>query len=262
VVIIAGSGPSLRSCEPFLPTDKGVTIAINEAMSYLPSEKVDFGFGIDRVAKQEWAEGMGNTPMITNAVTNHDLLSRMGKKYFFRYPQDVTTGNDDRLLDRAPDKYRDLPMLDQGRTATFSAMHLAYKAGAKKVILVGQDCSSTTELYSAGTRMSAKRFRDQDWNVTEGMTGKPVLTCRRMQVHRSFIKGAAYWMGKDGVETVNASGRGLVNFDGVPNSATKKNFNIQPEQIPHILKEKDDEHRAKRKKNINIEASENLTLSR
>lgn len=236
--VICGSGPSLRPVREKLSEvrdDESIkVIAINEALQYLSPEDVDYGFVLDRISKKEWASGYSDTYLIASSVVPPEITAQFKDTYFFRYPPSVDGTHADALLDRHEEVAEKLPILDIGRTATYSSFHMAYRCGADRVLFLGQDFSTTTELYSAMTEMTTEKYEKGDYEVVNGINDRPALTNKRLKRNMGHIKAQAAFQGDHGMEVINGSGRGIMDFESMPNKKLAGDNNMNMEPIPAI----------------------------
>ncbi len=235
-VIICGSGPSLIENKRWIPEDdpRFEVIAINEACSILEPEQIDYCFLADRAVEKhpEWfpEEVTESTTLITHNITPPDIVDWWDNVYFWR-SNNLDNADDERVMKNL----QHLHPLDVGQTATYSCFHFAYLTGSPYIIFGGQDFSCTSEMYSAGTTLTAGTAEAQDMFLTDGLTeDEVVLTCDRLVRNMRIIKGAAAFVGDDQRVVVNGSGRGIFNLETPPNSnpthftpANNRNLNMK-----------------------------------
>lgn len=250
-VLICGSGPSLMRCVDEIPdSDEFVVIAINEAIPQIPDEKIDFAFATDRAPKPEWVKDTEGVDLICSPIVPKEYIEEFRTVGFFRYISAVDA--DDVLLQRFPDVYDSLIPVDVGKTATYSAMNLAYQSGTDRIVFFGQDFSATSGWYSVSTEMDWERFNNDrlNWYIKEDINGRLAPTCKRMDDSMRYVKGQAAFLGEAGITVINGSGRGILDLESSPNStmAPEHNHNMHPAEAIDYCKQQ---------KTIHIETSNN-----
>jgi len=212
-VFIVGSGPSLNRNGQCLARMPGARIiAINGALAYLTEvgRKPDYYFTLDWLGRKEWLEGVDTSgvTLISSVTCPPDVINRF-RSYKHFVGMTLTSGSEEEINR----KYAYLGQLDAGLTATYSAMHLAYRMGAEKIVLVGQDFAFTDGLYHWNERCPAGLLEDRKAYPTTDINGYGTFTDYQLDRNMSLIRAAAMWCAEDGLEGINATEGGILDWN-------------------------------------------------
>ncbi len=213
---IVGSGPSLiRNGHLLCRSDGRKIIAINAALKYMvqTGEKPDYWFCLDWKSSTSWLEGLdvSGVKLITSVTTPPKMVDRFDQHYHF---VGITQSPDCR--EGVNEKLGYLGGLDCGLTATYSAMYLAWAAGAKRIVLVGQDFAYTFGMYHWNEMVKRGHYKAAEAYPVDCISGGDTVTDRQMAVNMTLVQAAAMWLKMDGVEVVNASQHGIMDWNPRP----------------------------------------------
>lgn len=212
-VFIVGSGPSLNRNGQVLKRMPGAkVIAINGALSYLAEigRKPDYYFTLDWLGNEGWLDGMptDGVRLIASVTCPPEVVTRFEKYHHF-VGMTLTSGSEEEINR----KYAYLGQLDAGLTATYSAMHLAYRMGAEKIVLVGQDFAFTNGMYHWNERCPKGLLEDRKAYPTTDINGYGTFTDYQLDRNMSLIRAAAMWCAEDGLEVINATEGGILDWN-------------------------------------------------
>lgn len=213
---IVGSGPSLLRNGHLLRKRPGTkVIAINAALRYLVKRGTppDFWFALDWKGSKGWLEGVdtAGVSLITSVTTPPKIVDRFDRYYHF---VGLTKSPDCR--EGVNEKLAYLGGLDAGLTATYSAMYFAWAAGAKRIVLVGQDFAYSFGMYHWDQPTPRGCYENQKAFPWPDIAGCDTVTDRNMSNNCAMVLGAAMWLEEDGVEVVNASQHGILDWNCQP----------------------------------------------
>lgn len=215
--IVVGSGPSLCRNGHLIRRSPGVKIiAINAGLKYLLriGVKPDFWFVLDWKGDNRWLDGspdLSGISLITSFTTPPELLDRFGSVYHF-----VGYTKSQGQAEGINEEFAYLGALDAGLTATYSAMHFAYRTGARRIVLVGQDFAFTFGMYHWDEPIPGHVMRDRKLYPAEDINGNTTFTDDHMMRNMRLVKAAAMWCREDGVDVVNATEGGLLDWNPRP----------------------------------------------
>jgi len=213
---IVGSAPSLLRNGHLLTRAPGRKImAINAALRYLVNQgnPPDYWFCLDWKGSEGWLKDLptDGVKLITSVTTPPHLVDRFDQHYHFvgiTQSPDCREGVNERL------GY--LGGLDCGLTATYSAMYLAWASGAKRIVLVGQDFAYTFGMYHWDEPVKRGHYKNAQAYPAPCISGGDTVTDLQMGVNMTLVQAAAMWLALDGVEVVNASQHGIMDWNVKP----------------------------------------------
>jgi hypothetical protein len=210
---IVGSGPGLVANGQFLkrhPLAKIVTL--NGALTFFRGRErdTDFYFSLDWLGKQSWLSEVDTTgiELISSVTTPPEILDRFAKYGHFVGMTSTCDGEEG-----INERYGHLGTLDAGLTGTYSAMHFAWRCGAKRIVLVGQDFAVRWGLYHWDEPLPWKTAIERKFFAAPDVDGSTLLTDYQLERNASLIRAAAMWCHEDGVEVVNATEGGILDWN-------------------------------------------------
>lgn len=208
---VVGSGPSLlRHAAVLRRMPRAHVVAINGALKALSPGVAEFYFTLDWLGRSSWLKGVDTTgvKLITSVTTPPEILDRFADAYHF---VGMTQARTSELgVNR---KYAHLGQLDGGLTGSYAAMHFAYRCGAKRIVLVGQDFACKFGLYHWDEPLPFGIAADRGMTVAEDVfDGLAVLTDYQLRRNADLLKAAAMWCEQDGVEVPNATEGGILDW--------------------------------------------------
>ena len=215
--IICGSGRSILDAKPLIP-NKGtpehenlVVFALNASGLALGSEKVDYHFALDYSSRIAWyPEAVRDIPIIMSFNCPDVMVDFFKDRHYFASP-----------LPADKEMREKFGWLDIGSIATYTCMHMAYKMGVTRIIFVGHEFAYTPD--SDGTIWN--HWNDKvSWEMAEGYAvgmhpdihGNPVPTDEQLQYNMRQAAAASYMCGDQGIEVINATGRGIFGIQHFP----------------------------------------------
>lgn len=215
--LVVGSGPSLCRNGHLIERRPGQKIiAINAGLKFLLKigVKPDFWFVLDWKGDGRWLDDVGDLSgisLITSFTTPPELLDRFENHYHFvGYTKSI--GH----VEGLNETYAHMGALDAGLTATYSAMHFAYRTGARRIVLVGQDFAFTFGMYHWDEAIPVSVMRDRKLFPVEDIRGDVTFTDDHLLRNMRLIKAAAMWCKEDGVDVVNATEGGVLDWNPKP----------------------------------------------
>lgn len=214
--IICGSSRSILKAKELIP-DKGtpghenlVVFALNAAGVALGAEKVDYLFALDYSSRIEWyPESLRHLPIVMS-FNCPDLIGEFFKeRYYFASP----VREDAAMREK-------FGFLDVGHIASYSAAHMAFKMGVKRIVWVGHEFS-----YTPDDGRLWNHFNDpltMDWlarheiNYAPDFKGNPVSTCERLMHNMRIVAAISYMCAEQGIEVINATGQGTLGIQQEP----------------------------------------------
>lgn len=229
--IIVGSGPSLCRNGHLIQRREGVKIiAINAGLKYLLriGVKPDFWFVLDWKGDGRWLDDdvdLSGISLITSFTTPPELLDRFKDVYHFCGYTHSSGG-----VDGINETFAHVGALDAGLTATYSAMHFAYRTGAKRIALVGQDFSFTFGMYHWDEAIPVHVMRDRKIFPMPDINGHVTFTDDHLLRNMRLIKAAAMWCKDDGVEVTNCTEGGVLDWNPKPLTTIYEGMTDEPVQ--------------------------------
>lgn len=211
--IIVGSGPGLLRNGTLISRVPNVyTVALNAGLKYFRGREgvIDFYFSLDWKGDPTWLDGVDTTgiELLTSVTTPPALLDRFDKYGHFVGMTSTIDGEEG-----VNEKFGHLGTLDAGLTGTYSAMHFAWRCGAKRIVLVGQDFAVRFGLYHWDEPLPWKVANERKFHAAEDADGTTLLTDYELKRNMSLIRAAAMWCREDGVEVVNATEGGILDWN-------------------------------------------------
>lgn len=213
-VFIVGSGRSIAyQIETIrkIPKDECVVIAINGAFKFFKTfgmlDLVDYYFLIDRACKREWWEGadLSNVKVICSLMTPPSIIEDFKNRYYYCGSKSPSSKDVHR-------KMKHLGILDSARLASYSAMHLAYKMGAKRMCFLGHDFAFSHCYYQWDEEMTSEKGRAEQAMGCDSINGKASMTSHRLKLNCDCIYGQSIFCEMDGIEVWNCSEMGILNL--------------------------------------------------
>ena len=221
IAVICGSGPSLaRDIEAIkgLPRDNIKVIAINSAIRPI-FDRVDYYFLIDWMAKREWWQGLdlSNMPCVLAMACPPYTVDDMPNRFYFTGSLGASMGIEE------DKKYQKFGYLESGFVASYSAMHMAYRMGFKRIVFVGHDSAYTNLCYDyTGFKVGMKMIGEAtvknktrlsvDYlgtTMCEDMRGNPTLSDSRMRRGMHMLNAGSILLDEIGIPVINASEEGI-----------------------------------------------------
>lgn len=203
--ILCGSGPSLLNDVNLIPSKPhpGYTVfCLNNALKAVGPGKTDYCFALDWSARPVWYEGVATDGVkaILSFNVPGNILQFFRDRYYFAGP----TKLEDQLR-------KDFGYLESGLLATFSCLHLIYKMGFKRVILLGHDFAYTG--YPAMNHwdepLTTEFAQQQEVHAYQDVFGRPVISDPRLEMNAKVVVAASHFLKKLGVEVINCAEGGL-----------------------------------------------------
>uniref|UniRef100_A0A6M3XQD7 Uncharacterized protein n=1 Tax=viral metagenome TaxID=1070528 RepID=A0A6M3XQD7_9ZZZZ len=192
VVYIVGPGPSLWGNGHYLATVKrGTVIGLNAVGKMFPRALTDY-MTIDPAVNEDCWASLPRGVRVWAGIQANPAIQQMLDVRWLRGAQ--KTKFDDALKEEFP--Y--LTSLFHGYSVSFPALHLAQKMGAKTVVFVGHDASWKTPKRIP----HEQKIRD--------INGEKCYTIDQYFTAAKHLLGAIYFMLKNGVRVINATGEGLL----------------------------------------------------
>lgn len=210
---IVGSGPGLlRNGHLLEKRPNAKVIALNAALKFFRGREsvVDWYFTLDWLGSKDWLDGVDTKgiELISSVTTPPELLER-----FERYGHFVGMTCSVDGEQGINEQYGHLGRLDAGLTGTYSAMHFAWRCGAKRIVLVGQDFAVRWGLYHWNEPLPYEVAADRKFHVARDADGTTLITDYQLERNMSLIRAAAMWCKQDGVEVVNATEGGILDWN-------------------------------------------------
>lgn len=240
---IVGSGRSLVHQEDEIRRipDEGVVVAINAGMQFFiehdMQEKVDFFFIIDRlVSRNVWKGARRDLPCIASLMANPEINEDFDNRYYFIGHK---TQNDKHGV---YDRWHHLGILENCRLATYSAMHFAYRCGAKRIVLLGQDFCVLDGWMHWNRRLTWAEAAQDAFRPVETLRGEVGLINQMLMENRNAIFAAAILCEMDGVEVYNCSENGTLALSMLEphwNQMVNRERSLKLEDVNKIVAYKD-----------------------
>jgi len=208
--VIVGCGPSMESALPAVrelhDQHDHVVIATNSSL------KSGYGFCdyymlLCWLSQHWWWEKADTSKikLVTSFHTPPEVIRDFPERYYF----------DDTYLDSTverPDSRHKFGCLDAGLTVTYSAMHLAFKMGCRRVVFVGLDLAYTGMMDHANDPLSWEKAKARSTLLRRDINGNTALTDEVMWEQRNLIRGQCCFLEEDGIVCVNATGAGILDL--------------------------------------------------
>ena len=202
-VIIVGCGPSIKDLK--LERKEGYTIiTTNSALQYIDPAVVDYHMVLDYECRDWWFDGdIGHIPLICSVFCNPVVLTKFEKVY--HYGNLKTDG-----FEEESEKSFPLGVLFQGQSVLYSAFHMAYKMGAKRIIFVGADGCYTNGQVHDKEAIPVERL--DNIYLKEDINGSVVMTERMYEGIADNISASAKLLktSSPDVKVINATGCGIM----------------------------------------------------
>lgn len=214
--IIAGSSRAILDVRDSIPPkgdpvhDNLVVFALNAAGVALGADKVDYLFALDYSARIEWyPEEFRHLPIILS-FNCPDLLGTFFKeRYYFAS-----------VLREDADMRTKYGFLDCGNIASYSCAHMAFKMGVKRIIWVGHEFAYTPDagrIWNHWNEPMTMEWRDKHQvGFAADYHGNPVPSDERLAYNARIVAAISYMCGDQGIEVINATGRGLLGIRQEP----------------------------------------------
>lgn len=210
---IVGSGPSLVKNVGLLHRRPGTKIiAVNGALKALPPGTADFYFTLDWLGSRSWLDGVDTkgVKLVASVTIPPPVLTRFDE--VFHFVGMTQSENSERGINQ---EYSWLGQLDGCLTGTYSAMHFAWRCGAKRIVLVGQDFACRWGMYHWDEALDISVALDREFRVVPDLDGGITLTDYQLERNADCVKAAMMWCCEDGVEVLNATEGGILDMNRV-----------------------------------------------
>lgn len=216
ICILAGSGRSLlKDLDTIRGRDRSrvKVIAINHALKPVGPEHVDYYFILDWMSRKEWWKGLDarKVPCVTSSSTPPYVIGAFPLRYYFG---GMLAACSDETEDMKQErKWVSFGLLEQGFIASFSAMHLAYKMGFKRIVLSGHDFAYTDMWYHWDEKVTMERAEQLGAYVHQDIYGKMTVSDDKLLRGNHMVNAASILLEESGVECVNASQEGILAME-------------------------------------------------
>jgi len=212
-MIICGSGRSLVSVAHKVKKSPGiVVVALNGALKAMPEDSVDIYFTLDWKGDPAWYSGVDwetEHPGIVGVFglpSPPDLIPLFSKRYYF--PANYVLPE--------PEKAEAFAIqygfLAESLCATHSAMHLAYRMGVTKIILIGHDFACTDLYQHWNKRLQSDYAGSSGFLFTNDIHGNAVPTTHLMVANAHVVSATASACKDDGITVINATEGGILGL--------------------------------------------------
>ena len=208
---IVGSGPSLIKNVSLLERHPQAKIlAVNATLKAMRPGLADFYFTLDWLGGRKWLDGVDTkgVKLVCSVTCPPETLDRFSEQYHF-----VGMTQSESSETGINQEYAWLGQLDSGLTGTYSAMHFAWRCGAKRIVLVGQDFACRWGQYHWNEPMTHALAVDRKFRIVPDLDEGVTLTDDHFQRNCDLVKGACMWLEEDGVEVVNATEGGILDWN-------------------------------------------------
>lgn len=223
--LLVGSGPSLEYQADVLSCVKRnhpgvVVVAINDAMRCIGPSNIHGFIALCWGSNPKWwsMEGLEGVDLFTSFYTPIGILDSFDPERIYHFSTPLL----DRMTPYINEDIEKFGALDAGLTVSYSALHLAFRCKASKIILVGQDMAYTGQKNHAYEPLSWDVAKTRNCRVVRDINGNMAVTDDRMQQHVQLMWGAAYWCEKAGVPVYNSSGQGILDLGRTRNIPLKE----------------------------------------
>lgn len=221
---LAGNGPCLKK-NAHLLAGKAHVIGTNRINALWPAIRPEFYAAIDAGAAggadPAWADEIGtHVRGVFSVFCNPKLTARFRRTWWFNV---WGRGND--LWDLVDAHMPGIARLDSGYNVCYSALHMAYRLGFSKIVLVGMDHAfSGGYEYFTSEKPWIFRGRDGEWlfdrqtkaryDARGGLiravdiAGRDTWTDPTLVMAAEMLAGACFFIGRD-VEIVNCTEGGI-----------------------------------------------------
>ena len=213
--LLVGSGPSTEIQLDALKDIKRdypdvVVVAINDAMRCLGPINVHGFIALCWLSDTKWWSGLGlkDVDLFTSFYTPIGILEPFLPERTYHF----STPLRDRMTPYAQADIEKFGALDAGLPVSYSALHMAFRCHAKKIILVGQDLAYTDCKSHAFERLPWAVAEHRECIAVKDINGNMTVTDQRMMRHAKLLAGGAFWCERSGIPVYNSSGAGILNL--------------------------------------------------
>lgn len=215
-MVICGSGRSILKTAPKIPRDRDdlIVVAINGALKAMPPGSVDIYFTLDWLSNPDWWRG------IDMETTHPGIVGVLG----LAAPGELATVFKERFYfpanwmladpEKAEEFVRHHGFLAECELATHSAMHLAYRMGCSRVILLGHDFACTAGeggyYYHHDEVVTKAHSLNQEFKAILDMNDRMTVSTDNMIKNSNIVNATMQMMAEDGVECWNCSDDGIL----------------------------------------------------
>ena len=215
-MILCGSGRSIIHTAPLIPKDDDdlIVVAVNGALKAMPPGSVDMYFTLDWLSNVEWWRGTDVEAMhpgikgVIGLSAPSELASMFKDRYYF-------AANFVAAAPEAADEFsRQHGFLAECELASHSAMHLAYRMGVTKIILLGHDFACTPgeggSYYHWDEVVEKEHSKGQEFRAVLDMNDKMTVTTDNLIKNCNIINCTAQACAEDGITVINATEGGIL----------------------------------------------------
>lgn len=218
-MVICGSGYSiLKNVKELqrLKSDNMVVVAINGALKAMPPGMVDIYFTLDWLSNRSWWAGIDPVALhpgvkaVLGLPAPAELAEVFPERFYF--PANYVVANPEGAK-AFSEKHG---FLAEAELATHSVMHLAYRMGCSKIVLLGHDFSCPGgpggNYYHWDELLNVKHSSGQDWKVVPDLHGNGTITSDMLLKNAHIINATGQSLYDDGVVVLNSTEGGILGM--------------------------------------------------
>jgi len=210
-IVVVGNGPSIVKALPVIKELREkhghIVIGTNACMQYGYRNVMDYYMVLCWLTQNWWWHGQDvkNVPCITSFHSTAAVIRDFPIRYYFN----------DSFLDVTvlkPETRNRFGCLDGGMTVVYSAMHMAFKMGAARIVFAGMDLAYTDYMDHPNDPLDYGKAISRKVFVARDIRGNATLSDERMVAQKELIKGQTIFVEEAGVEVVNITDAGILDI--------------------------------------------------